>query len=67
LGELAGIPTLVISGDRDIIARPSSGRAIAAGIPGARYIEIAGASHAFPILEPERCAALILEHLAAVG
>jgi pimeloyl-ACP methyl ester carboxylesterase len=63
LGELAGIPTLVISGEKDLIARPSSGRAIAAGIPGARFMEIAGASHAFPILEPERCAALILEHL----
>jgi pimeloyl-ACP methyl ester carboxylesterase len=65
LGELAGIPTLVISGENDLIARPSSGRAIAAGIPGARYVEIPGASHAFPILEAERCGALILKHLAA--
>lgn len=64
LGELAGIPTLVINGDKDMIARPSSGRAIAAGIQGARYIEIPGASHAFPILQPERCASLVLEHLA---
>lgn len=62
--ELAGIPTLVISGEKDMIARPASGRAIAAGIPGARYVEIAGASHAFPILEAERCAGLTLEHLA---
>jgi len=66
LGELAGIPTLVISGEKDLIARPSSGRAIAGGIPGAVYIEIAGGSHAFPILEPERCAALISEQLASV-
>jgi len=65
LGELAGIPTLVINGEKDLIAKPASGKAIAAGIPGARYIEIAGASHAFPILEVERCAALIMEHLAA--
>jgi pimeloyl-ACP methyl ester carboxylesterase len=64
LPELSGIPTLVISGDKDLIARPASGRAIAAGIPGARYIEIPGASHAFPVLEAERCAALLLEHLA---
>ncbi len=64
LGELAGIPTLVISGEKDLIARPASGKAIAAGIPGARYVEIAGASHAFPILEAERCADLIMKHLA---
>lgn len=65
LNELAGIPTLVISGEKDLIARPDSGKAIARGIPGARYIEIAGASHAFPIIEVQRCADLILEHLAA--
>ncbi len=64
LGELAGIPTLVITGEKDIVARPASGRRIAAGIPGARYIEVPGASHAFPVLEPERCAAMVLEHLA---
>jgi pimeloyl-ACP methyl ester carboxylesterase len=66
LGELAGIPTLVISGENDRIATPRSGRAIAAGIPGARYIEIAGGSHALPVLEAERCGALLLEHLNAV-
>jgi pimeloyl-ACP methyl ester carboxylesterase len=64
LSELSGIPTLVISAEKDLIARPSSGRAIAAGISGSRYIEIRGASHAFPILEAERCGALLLEHLA---
>ncbi|MGA2212242.1 MAG: alpha/beta fold hydrolase [Bryobacteraceae bacterium] len=64
LAELSGIPTLVISGEKDMIARPSLGRAIASGIPGARYLEIAGASHAFPILEAERCAALTMQHLA---
>lgn len=65
LGELSGIPALVISGEKDPIARPSSGRAIASGIPGARYIEIPGASHAFPILDPERCGELLLKHLDA--
>jgi pimeloyl-ACP methyl ester carboxylesterase len=66
LNELSGIPTLVINGEKDMIARPSSGRVIAAGIAGSRYIEIPGAAHAFPILEAERCAALLLEHLSAV-
>jgi pimeloyl-ACP methyl ester carboxylesterase len=64
LHELAGIPTLVVSGEKDIIARPSLGRAIADGIPGSRYVEISGASHAFPVLEPERCTDLLREHLA---
>jgi pimeloyl-ACP methyl ester carboxylesterase len=64
LNELSGIPTLVISGDKDLIAPPSSGRAIAAKISGSHYIEVPGASHAFPILEPERCGAMLLEHLA---
>lgn len=64
LHELSGIPTLVISAEEDMMAPPSSGRAIAAGIPGARYIEIPGASHAFPVMDAERCGALLLEHLA---
>jgi len=64
LGELSGIPTLVISAEHDLIARPSSGRAIADGIPGARFMEIKGASHAFPVLEPKRCAALLIEHIS---
>ena len=63
LCELSAIPTLIITGDKDRIARPASGRAIARGIPGSRYMEIINGSHAFPILEAERCAALVLEHL----
>jgi pimeloyl-ACP methyl ester carboxylesterase len=63
LNRLSGIPTLVINGEYDILAPPSSGRAIADGIGGSRYIEIPGASHAFPVLEPERCSALVLEHM----
>src|SRR5262249_10610464 len=54
LGQLSGVPALVITGEKDPIARPSSGRSIASGILGAKYVEIPGASHAFPILDPER-------------
>lgn len=63
LAQLAGIPTVVISAEHDLIARPASGRSIATGIPGARYVEIPGASHAFPVMEPERCAALVVDHI----
>lgn len=65
LKELADIPTLVISSEFDLIAKPAYGRAIAAGIPGSRYVEIAGSSHAFPVIQAERCAELTLEHLDA--
>jgi pimeloyl-ACP methyl ester carboxylesterase len=64
LGEIRGIPTLVVNGDRDMIAPPELGKAIAARIPDARYIEIPGAAHSFPVLEPERCAGLMMEHIA---
>jgi pimeloyl-ACP methyl ester carboxylesterase len=63
LGDLAGIPTLVVSAQHDLIARPRSGRAIAEGIPGARFALIEGASHALPVLEPERCAELLMSQL----
>jgi len=49
LGELAGTPTLVLSAAHDPIAPPRSGKALAAGIPGARYVEFAHASHGLPI------------------
>jgi len=66
LPELAGIPTLVITSEKDPIATPGCGRAIAAAIPGARYVEIPGASHSFPVMEPERCAPMIIEHIDRV-
>ncbi|MBX3529411.1 MAG: alpha/beta fold hydrolase [Rhizobiaceae bacterium] len=38
-------PTIVISGSDDVVTPPTAGRAIAAGIAGARYHEIAGGRH----------------------
>jgi len=61
--ELAGLPTLVVSAEHDRIAPPSLGRALAAGIPGARYVEIAGAAHGVTIQDPERINGLLREHL----
>jgi pimeloyl-ACP methyl ester carboxylesterase len=63
LPEIAGIPVLIVNAAKDMIARPELGRILAAGIAGARYVEIPGAAHAFPILEPDRCAELLGEHL----
>jgi pimeloyl-ACP methyl ester carboxylesterase len=64
LGELAAVPTLVVSAAHDRIAPPAGGRAIAAGIPGARYVEIPDASHGVPIHQADRVNALLLDHLA---
>ena len=67
LAELASTPTLVVSAAHDPIARPTEGgRAIAAGIPGARYVEIPDASHGVPIHQAPRINALLLEHFAPV-
>lgn len=49
LGELAAIPTLVLAGEFDLIAPVTSARVLAAAVPGARLVELAGAGHALPI------------------
>ena len=41
------------------------GRAIAAGIPGARYVEFEDASHAVTVQHADRVNALLLDHLDA--
>jgi pimeloyl-[acyl-carrier protein] methyl ester esterase len=40
------VPALVLAGQRDRIIRPAASRALAAALPRARYIEVAGAAHA---------------------
>lgn len=67
LGELGGVPTLVVSARHDRIARPELGRAMAQGIPGARFVELADASHGAPIQYADRVNALLVEHLAAAA
>jgi pimeloyl-ACP methyl ester carboxylesterase len=44
LGRITA-PTLVIHGDRDLMVSPSGGRATAAAIPGASFVEIPGMGH----------------------
>jgi pimeloyl-ACP methyl ester carboxylesterase len=60
LRELADVKTLVMSARHDRIAPPRFGRALAAAIPGARYVEIDAAGHAAPI----QCAGEVNEVLA---
>lgn len=64
LPALAGIPTLVVTATHDPIAPPSAGRALSRDIPGARYVEIADASHGLPLTHVDRTNALLLQHLS---
>lgn len=63
LHKLAGIRTLVVSAKHDPIARPSAGKAIAAGIPGSRYVELSDASHGAPIQFAKEINQLLWQHL----
>ena len=65
LGKLAGIPSLVISARHDPIALPRAGKAIAAGIPGARYIEFPEASHGATIQCAREMNDLLRQHFSA--
>jgi len=65
LAELAGIPTLVVAGALDRVARPVFGRQLAAAIPGARFIELPGAAHGVPIHDAPAINRLLSEHFAS--
>lgn len=64
LGPLAGIPTLVLSAAEDRISPPVNGRALAAAIPGARYVELSDSGHGVTIHRPDEVNALLAEHFA---
>lgn len=49
LVKIQSIPTLVLSAENDLIAKPTYGKRLAAAIPGAVYHEIPNASHAVTI------------------
>jgi aminoacrylate hydrolase len=65
LASLAGMPTLVLSAAHDRIARPEYGRALAAAIPGARYVEVPDAGHAVTIQSAAAVNEFLLQHLGA--
>lgn len=67
LTQLAGIPTLVMSGAHDPIAPPRLGRAIADGIRGATFVEFRQASHALPIQCAREVNDLLAVHWASTG
>jgi len=58
-------PTLVITGDADKLIPATSSRQIAAGIPNAKLVELAGGSHAFNFEAPDFFNGQVLEFLAS--
>lgn len=67
LPELAAIaaPTLVVGFEHDLYTPAHLGAQVAATIPGARYLELAGVGHAAPISNSDHVTPLILEHLGS--
>jgi len=67
LPSLAGVrcPSLVIAGEHDFICGPAWNRPIAAAIPAARYVEIAGTGHIPHYEQPEAFRAALVGWLAA--
>jgi pimeloyl-ACP methyl ester carboxylesterase len=65
LAELAAIPTMVVSAEHDVIARPDSGRALAAAIPGATFVLMPDAGHAMPIQQGAAVNARLASHFRA--
>jgi pimeloyl-ACP methyl ester carboxylesterase len=57
-------PLLVIVGTLDTATPPPLGRELAAGVAGARFIEIADCGHCPPLEAPDRLLALIQPFLA---
>lgn len=67
LHELAGLGTLVLSGAHDPISPPEVSGALARGVPGARHVPFADASHGLPVQHPDRVNALLCEHFEESG
>jgi pimeloyl-ACP methyl ester carboxylesterase len=58
------VPALVICGEQDAISPPAEMRGIAAALPSAKYVEIAGAGHMAPLESPEAVNAALRKFLA---
>jgi len=58
-------PALVLSGELDVAAPPALGRALAAGLPRARFIQLPGVAHLPPIEQPAGLAATIGRFLSS--
>jgi pimeloyl-ACP methyl ester carboxylesterase len=60
------VPTLVVTGEEDQTTGPEQGRALAAAIPGARFLLVAGAGHLASLEQPEPVNEALLDFLAPI-
>jgi 3-oxoadipate enol-lactonase len=60
------IPTLILTGEADVITPPAEGESMAGAIPGARFVLVPGAGHMAPMERPGAVASALSEHFAAV-
>ena len=56
-------PALVVHGDADRIVPLENGRALAARLPNAQYVELPGAGHNLPLEDPETFSRLVEDFL----
>ncbi len=56
-------PTLVLHGSLDHVVPPAVGRALAAGIPGARFIPVEGLGHMLMVTDARQVNELLARHL----
>jgi len=61
-----GVPTLVLTGDADLLIPPQNSDVIASKIPGAKLVKIPGGSHGFNFETPDLFNKAVLDFLATV-
>ena len=57
------VPVLLVAGRHDGVTTTEAMRALAAEVPGGRFVELAGSAHLPPLDQPAEVAALIAEHV----
>jgi YbgC/YbaW family acyl-CoA thioester hydrolase len=67
LPSLGDVPTLVLAGSDDEITPSAAAAAMAAAIPGARLVEIAGAGHLATLEEPSATTEALRTFLSRLG
>ena len=64
LSQIA-VPTIVLAGDQDVLTPPAENQAMAAAIPGARFVSIPASGHLTPMERPGAVAAALSDFFAA--
>jgi len=66
LGDLEGLPTLVVVGDQDQVTGPAVARRISDAVPGAMLSVIPGAGHLPPVEQPISTTRVLAEFLQSL-